>query len=368
MHAENLHKQMRKPRILISPLDWGLGHATRCIPIIRELLRLDFDVWLACDGNTNRLLADEFPQLTILEIPGYNIKYSRSGTGLFWGMLKQLPKLLNMIRYENHWLKTKIPVYDFDAIISDNRFGFYSKKTFSIFITHQLEIKSGLGKLADIILRSFHYRYINKFDQCWVPDIENKNSLAGELSHPEKMPKTQVQYIGMLSRFKSQSIPEIKKHILIVLSGPEPQRTILEKIILKDILSYPYTATVVRGLPGEVNSIPSKENIKFFNYLNAEGLNREMGKAEFVISRSGYSTIMDLARLQKKSILIPTPGQTEQLYLAKNLSTKNLALCIDQNDFSLIDAIAKAETFSYQPLQQYDDALLKQAVKSLVKN
>ena len=92
-----------------------------------------------------------------------------------------------------------------------------------------------------------------------------------------------------------------------------------------------------------------------------------MEKAEFVISRSGYSTIMDLARLQKKSILIPTPGQTEQLYLAKNLSTKNFALCIDQNDFSLIDAIAKAETFSYQPLPQYDDALLKQAIKSLVK-
>jgi hypothetical protein len=210
-----------------------------------------------------------------------------------------------MISYENQWLKTKIAICDFDAIISDNRFGFYSKKTFSIFITHQLEIKSGLGKLADTILRSLHYRYINKFNECWVPDTENKNSLAGELSHPAKLPKIQVQYIGMLSRFKPGSASEIKKHIHVVLSGPEPQRTILEKIILKDILNYSYTATVVRGLPGEVNPIPSTENIKFYNYLNAEDLNREMEKAEFVISRSGYSTIMDLARLQKKSILIP---------------------------------------------------------------
>jgi predicted glycosyltransferase len=367
MPPENLPRQMRKPRILISPLDWGLGHATRCIPIIRELLSHDCDVWLACDGNHKRLLADEFPQLTILEIQGYNISYSKSGRGLPLRMISQLPKLLDIISFENHWLKTKNPVYEFDAIISDNRFGFRNKEIFSVFITHQLAIKTGLGALADSIVRSLQFGYIKKFHECWVPDTENKNSLAGELSHPAKLPKTPVRYIGMLSRFDHAPATEIKKHILVVLSGPEPQRTILEKIILKDIINYPYSATVVRGLPGEIKYIPSTENINFYNHLTAEELSIEMGKAEFIISRSGYSTIMDLARLQKKSILIPTPGQTEQQYLAKNLSAKNLALCINQNDFSLVDAVAKAENFSYEPLPQFDNSLLNQAVKDLVK-
>jgi UDP-N-acetylglucosamine transferase subunit ALG13 len=367
MPAENLPRQTRKPRILLSPLDWGLGHATRCIPIIRELISHDCDVWLACDGTNKRLLADEFPELTILEMPGYKIRYSKSGKGLFFRMLVQVPKLLDMISYENHWLETKNPVYEFDAVISDNRFGFRNKKIHSVFITHQLFIKSGIGGMADAFLRFLQYGYINKFDQCWVPDIENKNSFAGELSHPSRLPKTPVEYIGMLSRFKTATATEIKKHILVILSGPEPQRTILEKIVLKDIINYPFTATVVRGLPGEIKYIPATENIKFHNHLNAEDMNREMEKAEFIISRSGYSTIMDLARLQKKSILIPTPGQTEQLYLAKNLTANNHAVCVTQNNFSLTDAITKAESFSYQPFPQYDDGLLKQAVKSLLK-
>lgn len=366
MPAENPQRTIRKPRVLVSPMDWGLGHATRCIPLIHELQAHECDVWLASDGATKRLLAEEFPNLTVLDIQGYGIRYSKSSTGLFFRMLGQIPKMLDVISYENHWLKTKFPVYEFDAIISDNRFGFRNKKIYSVFVTHQLAIKSGVSGFISNVLRSLNYSYINKFDACWVPDTPN-DGLAGDLSHPDRMPKTEVSYIGHLSRFKPVANTEIKNHLLVALSGPEPQRTILEKKILKDIISYDGTATVVRGLPTEVKYIPSTDKINFYNHLNAEDLNREMAKAEYVISRCGYSSLMDIARMQKKSILIPTPGQTEQLYLAKITGAKKYALCLKQDEFSLTTAMSKAQNFSYEPFPQYDNSFLKKTVTDFVK-
>ena len=358
---------LRKPRILISPLDWGLGHATRCIPIIRELIRLECDVWLASDGFQKRLLQEEFPSITILELPGYKIRYSKSNTGFRLRMIAQIPKILDIISYENKWLRTKAPVYEFDAIISDNRYGFHYNSTSNVFITHQLRIKSRMGKLIDGLLNSVNYSYIKKFDQCWVPDEEKETNLAGELSHPRQLPKPAVHYLGILSRFEPVKIPVIKNHLLIVLSGPEPQRTILENLIIKEITQINSTAIVVRGLPGAEKIIPSTNTLKFYNHLTAADLNKEMEQAELVISRSGYSTIMEIARLNKRSILIPTPGQGEQEYLAKHLEEKNYACCIDQKKFSLIKAIEKANQFNYQSFPAFDDVKLKMVIGNFVK-
>jgi UDP-N-acetylglucosamine transferase subunit ALG13 len=171
------------------------------------------------------------------------------------------------------------------------------------------------------------------------------------LSHPVKLPKVPVKYIGALSRFSSFSLlgdGGIKDHLLIILSGPEPQRTILENKVIDQIVNYPATATIVRGLPGERNIIPSTNAIHFYNHLSSEELNSEAMKAEFIISRSGYSTIMDIAALQKKSILIPTPGQTEQEYLAVHLMKKQFAFCVDQNSFSLLKNVEEARNFEYR--------------------
>jgi predicted glycosyltransferase len=358
---------LRKPRILISPLDWGLGHVTRCIPIIRELIRLECDVWLASDGFQKRLLQEEFPSITILELPGYKIRYSKSNTGFRLRMIAQIPKILDIISYENKWLRTKAPVYEFDAIISDNRYGFHYKSTSNVFITHQLRIKSRMGKLIDGLLNSVNYSYIKKFDQCWVPDEEKETNLAGELSHPRQLPKPAVHYLGILSRFEPVKMPVIKNHLLIVLSGPEPQRTILENLIIKEITQINNTATVVRGLPGAEKIIPSTNTLKFYNHLTAADLNKEMEQAELVISRSGYSTIMEIARLNKRSILIPTPGQGEQEYLAKHLEGKNYACCIDQKKFSLIKAMEKANQFNYQSFPAFDDVKLKMVIGNFVK-
>ncbi|MDP9230739.1 MAG: glycosyl transferase family 28, partial [Bacteroidota bacterium] len=195
-------KTANSPRILVAPLDWGLGHATRCIPIIKELINQNCDVWLAGEGAQAALLQKEFPGLSFLNLPGYRISYNKSSMKLFLGILLQVPKILRAISKENKWLKKMMTKYTFDAIISDNRYGLYHKKIFTAFITHQLLIKTSLGKLSEKILQQWNYKFINRFTQCWVPDEEGSINLAGELSHPKKNPAIPLKYIGAISRFE----------------------------------------------------------------------------------------------------------------------------------------------------------------------
>ena len=344
-------KNLRKHRILVAPLDWGLGHATRCIPVIRELLNQDCEVWMAGEGSQQNLLQQEFPDLPFLHLDGYRVHYARSATGLLLSIFQQTNKILQAIRKENAWLKKKVKEHDFDAVISDNRYGLYHSSIPCVFITHQLTIKSFFGKWTEKFLQKINYRYINRFSACWVPDAAGENNLAGELSHPLKKPVVPVKYIGHLSGLSAHSpLADAgkKDHLLIIISGPEPQRSILENKIITEISHYNGTATIVRGLPAVVSIIPSTNMIKFYNHLSTEAMNKEMKQAAYVISRCGYSTVMDLIQLQKKSILIPTPGQTEQQYLAGYLSQKQLACCIPQKEFSLAHALQKARLFLYQ--------------------
>ena len=347
-------KNLRKIRILVAPLDWGLGHATRCIPVIYELLREGCDVWLAGEGTQEVLLKQEFPDLSFLPLPGYRVKYGRSASGMLLSMFSQSRKILAAIKQENKWLKKIVAEYGFDAVISDNRYGLYHTNIPSVIITHQLTIKSPLGKWSERLLQKWNYSFINRFNACWIPDEGGENNLGGELSHPLKKPVTPICYFGPLSRLKTQneiSSPPLqsagKNHLLFILSGPEPQRSILENKIIEDIAHYPGTATIIRGLPAASNIIPSTNSIKFYNHLPAKELNKEMNLAEYIISRSGYSSIMDIIKLQKKSILIPTPGQTEQEYLGQYLLENRSAFCISQKEFSLTKALQKAESFSY---------------------
>jgi len=355
-----------KPRILVAPLDWGLGHATRCIPIIKELLAQECDVWLAGEGAQESLLKAEFPQLPFLLLQGYRVNYAKTGRGLTWKMIKQWPKMQRAIKAEHEWLKKMVAEYKFDAVISDNRYGLHLTSIPCIFITHQLTIKSPVGKWSEKILQKRNYTFINKFTECWVPDIEGEKNLAGELSHPRPKPAIPVKYIGLLSRFEKRSSDEKKSHLLVILSGPEPQRSIFEEKIINDISHYNGTATIVRGLPGSSSLIPSTNMLKFYNHLPADELNAAMNDASYIISRSGYSTLMDVMALQKKSIFIPTPAQTEQEYLGENLMKRNIALCIKQENFSLPEALAAASTFNYQiPAFQNGD-LLKNEIAKLV--
>jgi uncharacterized protein (TIGR00661 family) len=340
--------ELRKLRVLVAPLDWGLGHATRCIPVIYELLKHKCDVWIASEGSQEALLREEFPGLPFLQLAGYRVKYGRSAAGMLWSLVWQTTKILRAIREENAWLKRMVKEHSFDIVISDNRYGLYHTVIPSVFITHQLTIKSPWGKWSERLLQKKNYKYINRFTVCWIPDEEGLTNLAGDLSHPEHKPDIPIFYTGALSRFKKTGIAEKTDHLLFLLSGPEPQRTILENIIIRDIAHYPGSATIVRGLPAAANIIPSTNTIKLYNHLSAGALNEEMSKAEYIISRSGYSTIMDISGWAKKSILIPTPGQTEQEYLARYLLQKQSALCIPQNEFTLNTALKKAQKFPYR--------------------
>ncbi len=321
-------------KILISPLDWGLGHATRCIPIIESLLQQNKKVLVAGDGPGMNIIQSAFPQLIYLPLQGYNISYSKSARGFFIKMLFQLPKITKAILREKKWLKKTIQQYQIDTVISDNRLGFCNNKVYSVFITHQLGIKTG-SVFFDKLVQHINYFFINQFDECWVPDYKEENNLAGELSHPKKMPDIPTVYIGFLSRFEKKTTA-IQYKWAIVLSGPEPQRTMFEDMIVQQLKSCKDAVLLVRGLPASsINTFSLPKNITVYNHLDKEDLNECMQQAMGVIARSGYSTVMDLITIQQKAVLVPTPGQTEQEYLANYLSEKKIFKTISQKDFHL---------------------------------
>lgn len=347
------------PKILVAPLDWGLGHATRCVPIIRELMAQGCQVLLAGEGKGKALLQQEFPQLPFIDLPGYRIEYAASGWGLAAKIVAQIPKLISAIKEEHSWLEKVVENEKIDAVISDNRYGLYSEKVRSVFITHQLRIKAPV-KLAEDFLQELNYQYINRFDECWIPDEEGAANLAGTLSHPEEMPSIPTTYIGVLSRFDADQDKKSESHLLILLSGPEPQRTMLENQLLEELKEWTAPVVLVRGLPGINEKVEVNSNVTVFSHLPAAALENKIKTASLVIARCGYSTVMDLAVLKKRSILIPTPGQTEQEYLAGYLMDKNFAICVEQRKFRLKHALSLAQHFSYHScLEERKDRLQK---------
>jgi uncharacterized protein (TIGR00661 family) len=340
-----------RKRILVAPLDWGLGHATRCIPIIKELRCRQHEVIIAAEGATKALLENEFPGIDCLPLQGYRIKYARTKKGLLLSVITQIPKLLLSIKRERKWLEKTIKKNKIDIVISDNRFGLWNKKIYSIFITHQLVIKT---PFLEALLQKLNYSFINRFNECWVPDLEKLPGIAGELSHPKKLPATPVSYIGCVSRFEKSEVLKEQKKILILLSGPEPQRSLLEKKLMHQANKISLPILFIRGLPGNPISLNTAPHITYINHLPANGLQQALLEAEFVVARSGYSTVMDLMKLKKKSILIPTPGQTEQEYLAKHLMQQRFAFTVDQENFNLEKALLAAQLFSYSFLELDD--------------
>jgi uncharacterized protein (TIGR00661 family) len=345
INAKKINTWFSKPRILLAPLDWGLGHATRCIPIINELLKQNCEVVIAADGDPLFLLKKEFPTIVFLRIKGYDVQYSRNRKWFPFKLLLQFPKIIFSIRKENAWVGRIINEYQVDAVISDSRFGLYNKRVPCVYITHQLNIKTG-NVFSEKIARKMHDHFIKKYINCWVPDFK-ENGLAGELSHPVNIPSN-VLYVGPLSRFeKINNVTKIY-NLLISLSGPEPQRTIFEKMIITQLKSFKKKVLLVRGLPDE-NKKPLEDSdlIEIVNHLSAEKLNMAFQQSEMIISRSGYSTIMDLVKLEKNAILVPTPGQREQEYLANYLMEKKYFYSVPQHNFSLETTIDHASSFPF---------------------
>lgn len=330
--------KLKKPeRILVAPLNWGLGHATRCIPIINGLLQNDFDVTLASDGRALQLLQKEFPKLSIVELPAYNISYP-SGNMVF-NIAWQIPKILSAIRQEKKFLNDFVKKEKIDLIISDNRYGCRTRFTKNIFISHQLNIITPFAPLQWLVNKINHF-LINCFDECWAPDFEGEKSLAGNLSRNQHLKN--VRYLGPLSRMKKYEV-ENKYGIIAILSGPEPQRTIFEQLVLQQLASVDKKCLVVLGKTDESKHYFLNKNIEVVSFMDSSRLNEAILSAGLVICRAGYSSIMDLVSLNKKAILIPTPGQTEQEYLAERLKTNALFCVRQQRNLDLMPAIREIE-------------------------
>jgi UDP-N-acetylglucosamine transferase subunit ALG13 len=333
-------------KVLVAPLNWGLGHATRCIPIIKELINQGCTVILAAAGTQKAILQEEFPDLSFVEMPGFRIKYGKNRALTLLKIIFAIPKILIGIKRENQWLRRFAGREGLDLVISDNRYGLYGAGIFSVFMTHQLAIRTSLGVVADGLLRRMNYAYIRRFSVCWVPDVGGAGNLAGELSHPSSMPDIKVRYIGWLSRLPAfagaLAGEEEVFDLLILLSGPEPQRTILEELLLAQLSEGVGKTILVRGLPKGGRVLKTPEGLVVFDYLSARELGRVIGQSRLVLARSGYSTIMDLVRLRRRAVYVPTPGQPEQEYLGEYLGKMGLGVSMRQKGFVLKEALVRA--------------------------
>ena len=333
---------MDAPRkILIAALNWGLGHATRCIPLIRSLEQQGDEVVLASDGVAMYLLRAEFPHLTVLELPSYRIQYKSHH--MVRNIALQLPRILWAIRAEQRATQKIVQELGITHIISDNRYGCYSTSTQNILLTHQLHLLVP-NKVVQSIANALLNIALARFDEIWVPDAPAPHDLAGVLAHPP-VSRPPVRYIGLLSRMEPGSAPP-DYDVAIVLSGPEPQRTILEQRLTEQAIVLPYKFIIVQGKPKHKYHHFVTDNIELISYLTSEELNAVLLRSKIIVCRSGYSSLMDLAVLGKKAVLIPTPGQTEQEYLADKLAADGCFYCQQQDQIDLETALKAVESTS----------------------
>ena len=321
-------------------LDWGLGHVTRSVPIIQGFLDEGAEIVIAGAGRAGDLLQKEFPQLSYIALPAYAPTYS--GGDMVLDMAKQAFHFLKVIDEEHKLLQSLIDEHQFDIVISDGRFGMHTKKRPCIMIAHQIALQMpGIMKLAEPLVNLKNRSYLNKYTEVWIPDHSTPQNLSGKLSHIKGLPNS-YKFIGPLSRLRNVDDKTIPNSVLVLISGPEPQRSTFQKLIEAQLPLSPYQFVIVEGRPEKAITGNAHDNtIRSIPYLTGTELSTEIAKADMIVCRSGYSSIMDLAALGKKALLIPTPGQTEQEYLAKHLSKHSNFVVQQQNKLDLKAGLAQ---------------------------
>ncbi|MEQ9412766.1 MAG: glycosyltransferase, partial [Cyclobacteriaceae bacterium] len=310
-----------------------------------------------------RLLQLEFPQLKYFALPSYKASYSRS-LPFMLKVFFQLPKFLAAIKKENKVVEELATVNKYDLIISDNRYGCCALHVKSVFICHQLNIIMPMWlKWFAPVVNYFNHKWIMKFDHCWIPDDPSAD-LTGRLTMP---PLSNSEWVGVLSRFEKNEANSKEYQLAIVLSGPEPQRSLFEKKILEQLSGTDIKSILVRGkLDGDTITTNSN-NLISVNYLQGEELQSVIERSEVVLCRSGYSTVMDLAKLAKKAVFVPTPGQTEQEYIGFELMKKGIALCQHQNGFNLEKALQEIKNYSGFAESSGQTNLLNKAIDKVLR-
>lgn len=362
---------MKPLSICISPLDWGLGHATRCIPIIQALQALGHNVFIAAEGHHAIILKEACPASTFLPLRGYRVNYTKSKYLFFVNILFQGPKILYSAIHEYWWLKKIQNKFHFDLIIADNRVGFFHKKVPSVFITHQLNLIMPF-RWATSLFQKMQYAWIKNFTACWVPDIDDNLNLSGILANPTNKPSTPIWYMGYLSRLAAYATSDttpVKNKIdfLAIISGPEPQRSLLENIIWKEGNEFKRPFLIVAGLPKNTEHRHHSKTGAIVHHLEGASLAEQIKSATYIICRGGYTSLMELIPFKKKLILIPTPGQTEQEYLGTYWMQHHWATTYDQASFNLAAALQTADSFQFKapPFKPFTTESLKAALKQL---
>ncbi|WP_296380686.1 glycosyltransferase [Winogradskyella sp.] len=324
-----------------------MGHATRCIPIINALIDNNFEPIIASDGTALELLKKEFPKLKSIELPSYNITYAKKANSFKLKLIKDSPYLLKTIKKEKKRIESIVKTENISGIISDNRFGVRHKDIPCVFITHQLRVLSGS---TTWLSSKLHQKIISKFNECWVPDHIGTKNLSGYLGHIEGYQHS-VKYLGPLTRFKKLDL-KTKYNLLVLLSGPEPQRTYLENKLLGDLKHYKGNVLFIKGIIESEQQKEILENMVIYNFMTSAELEVAINESNLILSRSGYTTIMDLAKLEKKAFFIPTPGQFEQEYLAKKLNKEGIVPSATQDEFD-IKMLSNVENYSGFQSQEY---------------
>ncbi|MFN8341262.1 MAG: glycosyltransferase family protein [Cyclobacteriaceae bacterium] len=324
--------------VLICVMDWGLGHATRSLLLIRELIRLGARVHIASSGNALQLLKESFPGLPVLELPGYRPVYSKSPVAFPWVMLAQAGKWLRVIRRERKFVSRYIDDHGIDLIISDNRYGCRNKKVYSVFIGHHLQLQDWWARPVSGWLQMM----VRQFNECWIPD-EADNRWTGVLSKvgwPH-------QFVGMMSVLSPAPSSVAKEYdVLVILSGPEPQRTIFQQLVQQQSSQLRWRVLIVGGRPDLNRNTQNAGSCEYRPFVHPEELAVLVRKSNWVICRSGYSTIMDMACLGAACLMVPTPGQSEQLVLARRLTSMNVAPYILQKDLRMEELPLLLEPFT----------------------
>jgi UDP:flavonoid glycosyltransferase YjiC (YdhE family) len=340
----------------MAPLDWGLGHCSRSVPIIKHLQAAGHQVYLAATPWQRDYMFSCLGPLPYIPLQGYGINYKLVPASVRLSIMLQLPKLLAAITYEKKWLSDLLAQEHFDAVISDNRYGLHHPALKSFIICHQLHLRSGLGTLPDVLIQKLHYRYLSKFNHCLVPDAALAPGLGAALSHSHPLPLN-TSYLGPLSQFSSSSAadsPFTAGPVLILLSGPEPHRTHLSDLLWNQLGNIGLNVIFVEGSTHCPDRTHIPPNIQYHKQLGTTALLPMLQQAYLLICRSGYSTIMDLVAMRKRAILIPTPGQTEQEYLAQYHQKQGHFMAYPQQGFSLNQALKEAAIFPFKQVLPTD--------------
>jgi len=348
-----------KKRILYGVLDWGLGHATRSIPLIEELLKAGYSVDILSNGRALMVLKKEFKSRCnyIDSISPYVPQIQSK----FWmgGFIVSLPKQAQAFIAARIASKKIIQKGNYDLVIADNRLDVYDRKDNSYIMTHNIRFETYF--FLRPFFNFFTYLYCSRFGHVLIPDYEGENALAGRLSNNITfIPKKMLIYLGIISRVKKKNV---KKDIdyFITLSGPEPQRTTLENLFLSQIKSLKGKIVFSGASPEGSKVHINDKNIKFYPYLNKDQQEDFLNRSKVIITRSGYTTLMELAEIGiSKAVIIPTPGQTEQEYLGK-LSEKNRWWhSADQSDINLSEIISNLKEFKgYSPSWKTEKSVKK---------